>query len=769
MPGQRSDEGSAIPATIRAFRRRGVAYRDFHGGGQRCAAHAVPGIEQGRVGAFGGEEIGSILPVGSGGQVQFAARVAGGRRGVGGIDDGPDPRHPVGVGHLGPEGGGGGAGQGVVADGIGDLRGIEGVVRARTDVCYLGHGAVAGVVARAVAVVVEPGGLGTHAAHGGIEGLLHGVARKNPGPEVVRKGDRPLELGFFIVCCAGDDDAAGHREVVEERAAIAGVDDDDEFAVNLGLQGVEPGGQVGRGQDLRTVQAEGIRAAVIAEVEHDIARGQAVQPLRGPGLERILQIGFRAIRIHIIRHPVGIQVQVRIRGEVVDGLFGKGLARQGGIGVVRGGLGRRPEAVARIGPAPRHDDRLSVLRQENRVELLDPVVVPVRDVDVAGGIHRDPVGAAELAGAAAPVAPLEEENTVPVELLGSGVAGAFKEYLRDIDIARGIHCNSGGIVKLAVACAVAAPCQDEIAIGIELLYAVVVSIRYVYVGHVRDGIEGRRDSTGGEELTFVRAVTAPFDDEIAIGIEFLYAVVPSIHYIDFAGSIHRNSLGAVELGVTGAVTAPFDDEISVGIELLYAVVAAISNVHVARGICRDTLRVAELAVTGAVTAPFDDEIAVGVELLDAVVAPFGDMDVAGTTNLDAVGVEEFTVAATCAAPFVEETAVGIELLDAVVAPIDNVNVARSVRGKAGGIAKLTVSAPVGAPFVKETAVGVELLDAEVPGIRHIHVARGVHVDALRAVELLVAGARSAPFDDEIAVGVELLDAIVVCVSHVDVA
>src|SRR5262249_16527570 len=113
--------------------------------------------------------------------------------------------------------------------------------------------------------------------------------------------------------------------------------------------------------------------------------------------------------------------------------------------------------------------RASPLRQEGAVavELLNAVVAVVRDVYVAGGIHRDPNGRGELPVAAAGSAPLRDEPPIGVEFLNAVVA-----RIGDVDVAA-IHRNAGGCHELPIAAAVAAPLRQERTGGIELLDAVV--------------------------------------------------------------------------------------------------------------------------------------------------------------------------------------------------------------------------------------------------------------------------------------------------------
>ena len=190
------------------------------------------------------------------------------------------------------------------------------------------------------------------------------------------------------------------------------------------------------GEDVGAAHAEGARGAMVTEVDHDIRGGQAVEVGGAPGLEGGLEVGAGAIRIDIIRDPVAVQVQVRIRGEIVDGVLGEPLVVQGAIGEVRGGLGIVPEGVARIRPAPGHDNGLGVLRQRDGVELLDSVVESFRNIDIAGSVDHKTAGAVELAIAACPWNPTSEGTSRSNRISGCNFFAGLRRRCGQKDLPR---------------------------------------------------------------------------------------------------------------------------------------------------------------------------------------------------------------------------------------------------------------------------------------------------------------------------------------------
>src|SRR5881396_2445654 len=91
-------------------------------------------------------------------------------------------------------------------------------------------------------------------------------------------------------------------------------------------------------------------------------------------------------------------------------------------------------------------------RYSRAVELLDAIVVRVRDVDVPAPVGRHAVGEVELAVARAGAPPRGEDVAVRVELLDAGV-----ERIRDVDVPAPVGRHAGGVVELPVARAEASP------------------------------------------------------------------------------------------------------------------------------------------------------------------------------------------------------------------------------------------------------------------------------------------------------------------------
>src|SRR5207237_462300 len=102
-------------------------------------------------------------------------------------------------------------------------------------------------------------------------------------------------------------------------------------------------------------------------------------------------------------------------------------------------------------------------------ELLDAVVVRVRDVDVAAPVHGDCEGADELPVPATPAAPRAEEGPGVRELLDAVV-----EHVRDEDVPAPIHGDARGVVELP-ATAAPYPCLTHGGTGLEALPPVLHS------------------------------------------------------------------------------------------------------------------------------------------------------------------------------------------------------------------------------------------------------------------------------------------------------
>src|SRR5256884_8553686 len=93
-------------------------------------------------------------------------------------------------------------------------------------------------------------------------------------------------------------------------------------------------------------------------------------------------------------------------------------------------------------------------------ELLDALVVRIRDVDVPAPVGRYALGVMELAVARAVASPRGEEGAARVELLDAVVA-----VVCDVDVPAPVGRYAVGEIELPVARAGAPPCRDEGAAG----------------------------------------------------------------------------------------------------------------------------------------------------------------------------------------------------------------------------------------------------------------------------------------------------------------
>src|SRR5439155_19804578 len=93
----------------------------------------------------------------------------------------------------------------------------------------------------------------------------------------------------------------------------------------------------------------------------------------------------------------------------------------------------------------------------SRVELLNAVIVPIRDVDVPAPVGRHAPGVGELPVPRAEAPPRGEEGTVRVELLDAVVGGA----VRDVDVPAPVRRHTLGARELSVARPDAPPGGEE--------------------------------------------------------------------------------------------------------------------------------------------------------------------------------------------------------------------------------------------------------------------------------------------------------------------
>src|SRR5438034_5462933 len=160
------------------------------------------------------------------------------------------------------------------------------------------------------------------------------------------------------------------------------------------------------------------------------------------------------------------------------------------------------------------DDVQACLLPSRARELLDALVVRIRDVDVPAPVGRYALGVMELAVARAVASPRGEEGAARVELLDAVVA-----VVCDVDVPAPVGRYAVGEVELPVSRAAGSPGRDEGAARVELLDA-VVRIRDVDVP-----APVGRQAVGAVELAVARAGASPGRDEGAARVELLDAVV----------------------------------------------------------------------------------------------------------------------------------------------------------------------------------------------------------------------------------------------------
>ena len=79
---------------------------------------------------------------------------------------------------------------------------------------------------------------------------------------------------------------------------------------------------------------------------------------------------------------------------------------------------------------------------------------------------------------------------------------------------------------------------------VEYLYAIVVGIGYIDITTATDS-----NTLGGTELTFPRTLATESGLEDTTGVEYLYAIVERIGYIDITPAIDSDTGGGIELTV----------------------------------------------------------------------------------------------------------------------------------------------------------------------------------------------------------------------------
>src|SRR6516164_9125155 len=177
-------------------------------------------------------------------------------------------------------------------------------------------------------------------------------------------------------------------------------------------------------------------------------------------------------------------------------------------------------------------------RQEPAVwrQLLNPMVLPVRHIDVAGLVEGDAPGLVELAFSSAGATTLPDELTVGCKDLQPVVTA-----VDDDQIAAFFDCETRRPIEFAITAAGDTPFADEFAVGVEYRDRVGPVIRHVdpALGVVDGDAEGPRRTT---------VAFAIFEE---VGKPFLFAGTTKLRLVD----VHRFilALGAAVGGVEDAV------------------------------------------------------------------------------------------------------------------------------------------------------------------------------------------------------------------------
>src|SRR6266704_1970838 len=128
--------------------------------------------------------------------------------------------------------------------------------------------------------------------------------------------------------------------------------------------------------------------------------------------------------------------------------------------------------------------------------------------------------------------------------------------IRDIDVPAPVRGHALGVPELPIARAVAAPHGEDVAVRVELLDAVVVPVRDVDVP-----APVGRHAIGEVELAVGRAGAPPRGEEGAGRIELLDAVVVPVRDVDVPAAVARHADGVVEIAVPRArLDAPLEQE-----------------------------------------------------------------------------------------------------------------------------------------------------------------------------------------------------------------
>jgi hypothetical protein len=122
------------------------------------------------------------------------------------------------------------------------------------------------------------------------------------------------------------------------------------------------------------------------------------------------------------------------------------------------------------------------------------------------------------------------------------------------------------------------------------------------------------------ELTLAGTCCSPLEDEVPLGIEFLYAVIFTVRDIEIPLTVERNVTGIVEFSLFAffSVLAEYKQELPVSGELLDSVVVRIDYPKEALRIEVHTSAAAEFSGIDTFLAEFHHEMTLSIKFMDAV-------------------------------------------------------------------------------------------------------------------------------------------------------
>ncbi len=241
-------------------------------------------------------------------------------------------------------------------------------------------------------------------------------------------------------------------------------------------------------------------------------------------------------------------------------------------------------------PKPPH----APAKAERAGQLDHAMIEVVGDVSVTGGVEGDAVGEAELSRPDALRAGGALIGPVGVELLDAMVVVICDQHLA------GVRGDAARVGELARAAALGAPFEDFAALQVEALDAVVARVGDVHVVAGHGDAAARRLGVvlrGAEaELAGFRPLVAPLQDEVAVCVELLDAVVAGVDDVHVTGGVHGQPADRPELAVSAAVGAPLGLKRAGRGELLHDVAELVGDVHVADAVDGDGLGEAQHAL-----------------------------------------------------------------------------------------------------------------------------------------------------------------------------